>query len=142
MDLLASYDDDGDKSQSSNTNKQDQVEVSSSLQSEWESFEKMISGESEEKPSSVQEFLQAGIVAYPGLFQNTENSDEDKKASSDSDNGAEAPKKTRSFADDVMKLFRSEFVEEVMHRLNEPNKNAFLFNVTLKNILMISYTTS
>lgn len=63
------------------------MEVSSSLQSEWESFEKMISGESEEKPSSVQEFLQAGIVAYPGLFQNTENSDEDKKASSDSDDG-------------------------------------------------------
>lgn len=63
------------------------VEVSSSLQSEWESFEKMISGEIEEKPSSVQEFLQAGIVAYPGLFQNTENSDEDKKPSSDSDDG-------------------------------------------------------
>lgn len=60
------------------------MEVSSSLQSEWESFEKMISGESEEKPSSVHEFLQAGIVAYPGLFQ---NSDEDKKASSDSDDG-------------------------------------------------------
>lgn len=63
------------------------MEVSSSLQSEWESFEKMISGEIEEKPSSVQEFLQAGIVAYPGLFQNTENSDEDKKPSSDSDDG-------------------------------------------------------
>lgn len=47
----------------------------------------MISGEIEEKPSSVQEFLQAGIVAYPGLFQNTENSDEDKKPSSDSDDG-------------------------------------------------------
>lgn len=59
-----------------------QVEITSSLQSEWESFEKMISGESEEKPSSVQEYLQAGIVAYPGLFQ---NNDEDKK--SDSDDG-------------------------------------------------------
>lgn len=138
MDLLASYDDDGDKSQSSSTNKQDQVEITSSLQSEWESFEKMISGESEEKPSSVQEYLQAGIVAYPGLFQ---NNDEDKK--SDSDDGAEAPKKTRSFADDVMKLFRSEFVEEVMHRLAEPNKNAFLVNVTLKKFMNdISYTTS
>lgn len=42
----------------------------------------MISGKSEEKPSSVQEYLQAGIVAYPGLFQ---NNDEDKK--SDSDDG-------------------------------------------------------
>lgn len=56
---------------------------------------------------------------------------------------AEAPKKTRSFADDVMKLFRSEFVEEVMHRLAEPNKNAFLVNVTLNNFINdISYTTS
>lgn len=27
---------------------------------------------------------------------------------------ADAPKKSRSFADDVMKLFRSEFVEKVM----------------------------
>lgn len=59
-----------------------QVEVSSSLQAEWESFEKMISGDNgdTEKPESVQEFLQAGIVAYPGLFQNiVENEKEESK---------------------------------------------------------------
>ena len=36
----------------------------------------MIAGESEEKPSSVKEFLQSGIVAYPGLLQNNEDSEE------------------------------------------------------------------
>lgn len=42
----------------------------------------MISGDNgdTEKPESVQEFLQAGIVAYPGLFQNiVENEKEESK---------------------------------------------------------------
>ncbi|XP_062587693.1 arginine/serine-rich coiled-coil protein 2-like isoform X2 [Saccostrea cucullata] len=113
MDLLANYDDDGEKSQSSSSNKQDRVDASSSLQAEWESFEKMISGlnEDTEKPTSVNDFLQAGIVAYPGSFKN--NTENEKEGNGSSSSGEEeGPKKSRSFAEDVMKLFRSEFVEE------------------------------
>jgi hypothetical protein len=40
----------------------------------------MISGDNGdmEKPESVQEFLQAGIVAYPGLFQSIEENEKEE----------------------------------------------------------------
>lgn len=47
----------------------------------------------------------------------------------------EVLKKIRLFVDDVMKFFRFEFVEEVMYRLVEFNKNVFLVNVILKNFM-------
>lgn len=47
----------------------------------------------------------------------------------------EVLKKIRLFVDDVMKFFRFEFVEEVMYRLVEFNKNVFLVNVILKKFI-------
>lgn len=47
----------------------------------------------------------------------------------------EVLKKIRLFVDDVMKFFRFEFVEEVMYRLVELNKNVFLANVILKKFI-------